>query len=183
LNYVYLRLEVIWHYTLRLEKRHIAFILLILFGLNQSASWYYAAQIHQHRQAERKSKHRNAFFTFSYSQFQKAKRMAEDEILIDGKMFDIKSITFEDDAVVLYGHFDQKEDQLLAMSDKAEEKKNQSKKVDGFDFTLFNIITEYQNLLCKLNYVETQFPRINHNIVLQFYDVESPPPKYAGILV
>lgn len=109
--------------------------------------------------------------------------MAKDEILIDGKMFDIKSITFEHDAVILYGHFDKKEDRLLAMSDKAEEKKNQSKKVDGFDFTLFNIITEYQNLLCKLNYVETRFPRINHNIVLQFYDVESPPPKYAGILV
>jgi hypothetical protein len=178
LNYVHLRLEVIRLYTLRFEKRHIAFILLILFGLNQSATWYYAAQIHQHRQAERKSKHRNAFFAISYSQFQKAKRMAKDEILIDGKMFDIKSITFEHDAVILYGHFDQKEDRLLAKANHHESKKGDKVKSFKIPFLYVEEI-EHQSDFSYLTIESSQHILFSDHLRSVLQGADSPPPKFA----
>ena len=178
MNYVHLPLEVIWLYTLRFEKRHIAFILLILFGLNQSATWYYAAQIHQHRQDERKSKHSNAFFAISYPQFQKAKRITKDEILIDGKMFDIKSITFEYDAVMLYGHFDQKEDRLLAKANHHESKKEDKVKSFKIPFLYVEEI-ENQSDFSYLTIESSQHILFSDHLRSVLQRVDSPPPKFV----
>lgn len=151
---------------------------MLLFGISQSVTWYFASKVHQHRKSELKSKHTNAYYTFTYSQFQKAKRMAKDEILIDGKMFDINTITFEHNRVILYGHFDQKEDRLLAKSKDHESKKESRTKNFKVSFLYFENLKFTEILTFRLFKDKEHFM---HSVrVSSIYESSnSPPPKFV----
>lgn len=148
--------------------------------MNQSATWYYSAQIHQHRKREHsaQSRHKNLYHTLSYTQFMQVKRIAKDEIIIEGKMFDVKLIEYSKEGVILFGHFDQEEDGLLAKAKEHESRKENKLKnykapllfIEDFSFS-------ESSLSLSLDF-EKYYP-FSEQIQSVCQSADSPPPKFV----
>lgn len=159
---------------------HIALFLLLLFALNQSATWFNATQIHYHRQQERLNKypHINQILTLTYSQFKKAKKMETDEIMLEGRMFDVKSIQFTHHEVILVGHFDSKEDGLLAKAKEHEsknEKQNKSFKIPLLFIESYEWSYKHPSLVCTVN----KHMHYLHQLLSPSIPFDSPPPQFV----
>jgi hypothetical protein len=133
--------------------------------------------MHQHKQVEKKSKKKNIYLTFSAADWQNIEKINEEEIRIQGKMFDLKSIRFVGNEVVVYGHFDIKEDKLLAHAKDIEKKKQDQKKNNHYDQGLFFenssvAAIPHHHYLYLLDY-----PHYLRNYLFQYNPIESPPPK------
>ena len=163
-----------------LTPRHIAIVLGVLFGLYQCTALLIHLSIERHRRyehSEAKTK-QNSYFTISYSQWKQAKKIKDDEILLNGKMFDVKSINFTEESVILYGHFDQKEDTLLAKAKEHNSRNTdeiKSLKVPLLFFEAFN-----DSDLPFFNVEPSRethfFAEATFSIFLSF---DSPPPQFV----
>ena len=104
--------------------------------------------------------------------------MAKDEILIDGKMFDIKAITFEPNAVVLYGHFDQKEDGLFAKSKDHESRKEGKLKSYKIPLLFVEDFKTPETLVYQPWKMNKYFIYSDSTLTV-LPSADSPPPKFV----
>lgn len=135
------------------------------------------ACIAYHKKTEKKSSKININLSFSIDEWQQVEKENEDEIRIQGRMFDIKSIRFEHDHVSVYGHFDTKEDNLIAKS-KEDHKKGEQKKGSNPDHqTLFfqEYITPVS--LVFTDHLKRDYPLFRQHYWFQFQKTENPPPQ------
>lgn len=161
-----------------LQKSSIANILLILFISIQGVLLLGKWQIIRHKQTIHHTKvKKNIWLTFSYDQWQSVEKMNASEIRIEGKMFDIKSLRFNKNQVLVFGHFDSKEDRLLA-KERDLQKKNKSQNSLTQDLQLF-----YEEPITT-SFDSPTFGSLNHTARFLarysfcYYKVEMPPPQF-----
>jgi hypothetical protein len=145
----------------------------------QGSMTFNQACIAYHKKAEKKSAKININLSFSMDEWQQVEKENEDEIRIQGRMFDIKSIRFEHDRVCVYGHFDTKEDHLIAKSKEDHKKGEQKKNSNPDQQTLF-----FQDLPIVESAVFTIHLKRDYPLLKQFYwfqylKTENPPPQQA----
>lgn len=134
--------------------------------------------IQNHKRVEKKSKKQNIYVTLTSTDFAHIEKVNEDEIKIYGKMFDVKSVFIEKGQVVVYGHYDVKEDRLLAQAKDVDSKKNELKKSTNISVLFCNDIIDFS--LDKIVYSQNQNKcRMHSSLLNQFLHIESPPPKWA----
>jgi|688.fasta_scaffold846253_2 hypothetical protein len=132
--------------------------------------------IQHHKIEEKKSKKQNIYVTLKSTDWAHIEKVNDDEIKIHGKMFDVKSIFIEKGQVVVYGHYDVKEDRLLAQAKDVDSKKNQLKKSTNINVLFCNDIIDFS--LDKIGYSQNQNKcRMHSSLLNQFLHIESPPPK------
>ena len=74
-------------------------------------------------------------------EWNKVERINKYEILIQHKLFDIKSIQKNDNGIVITGHFDTKEDQLQKTANQLDKKSELNKhSLPFFSFLFFELI-------------------------------------------
>ena len=134
--------------------------------------------IQHHKIEEKKSKKQNIYITLTSADFAHLEKVNDDEIKIHGKMFDVKSVFIEKGQVVVYGHYDIKEDRLLAQAKDVDSKKNELKKSSNISVLFCNDIIDFS--LDKIGYSQNQNKcRMHSSLLNQFLHIESPPPKRA----
>lgn len=164
---------------LNTTPRYIAFILLLLFGASQSSTWLFSFQINQHRKQERRDvyKHNKENRVLTYSEYNKLKFIEEKEILLEGKMFDIESVDFNENEVILHGHFDSKEDALLAKA-KQKDSEKQENKSSKFPILFFENITTSCSTV-QIPNEKNKFIISSVNPLCLALTFEPPPPKFV----
>lgn len=158
--------------------KHIALILLLLFGISQSTTWVFSNQINQHRKQQRakRDKHPNETIVLTQVQYKEVKVIEEDEIMLHGKMFDVHSVKFEKDKVILHGHFDTKEDVLMAAQKSHESKKEEQSKTYKFP-TLFFEKIEPVIRVTFLTIKKNKFILFSDKTQSVYLNFDSPPPR------
>lgn len=151
--------------------------MLILFVSIQASFLVNKMLIHQHKQAEKKSKKKNIYLTFSAADWQKIDKINGEEIRIQGKMFDLKSVRFVGNEVIVYGHFDIKEDNLIAHAKDMEKKKQDQKKNSQYDLGLFIENSAVASIPHHYYLSLIGCPHYLRNYLFQYNPIESPPPK------
>lgn len=134
--------------------------------------------IQYHKIEEKKSKRKNIYINLTSADWPHIEKVNDDEIKIYGKMFDVKSICIEKGQVVIYGHYDVKEDRLLVQAKDLDSKKNELKKSTNINVLFCNDIIDFS--LDKIVYSQNQNKcRMHSSLLNQFLNIESPPPKWA----
>jgi hypothetical protein len=134
--------------------------------------------IQYHKIEEKKSKKQNVYITLTTADFAYIEKVNDDEIKIHGKMFDVKSVFIEKGQVVVYGHYDVKEDRLLVQAKDVDSKKNELKKSTNISVLFCNDIIDFS--LDKIVYGQNQNKcRMHSSLLNQFLHIESPPPKWT----
>lgn len=135
-------------------------------------------QIIRHKQIEKHAKvNRNIWLTFSKEQWQSVEKMNETEIRIAGKMFDIKSQIFQNNQMLVYGHFDTKED-ILLLKERDLQKKNRGHTSTTQDLQLF-----YEEPIAP-SFHSPIFGILNHTAFYKasyrfaYCRAEVPPPQF-----
>jgi hypothetical protein len=127
-----------------------------------------------HKKNNQKNNKQNIELVFSKSQWEQCTKLGAKEILIQGKMFDVYSTFVTDFQVIVKGHFDTKEDLLIAKY-----KSDQEKKITKHCFSCFFY---HEEISCyQLPFVE-QVQNTFHNLketknVSNTFDIEIPPPN------
>jgi len=146
-------------------------------SMNSCMIWSHLG-IQNHKRDEKKSKKKNIYVTLTSADWAHIEKVHADEIKIYGKMFDVKSVFIEKGQVVVYGHYDVKEDRLLAQAKDVDSKKNQLKKSSNVSVLFCNDIIDFS--LDKIVYSQNQNTcRLQSSLINQFLHIESPPPKWA----
>ena len=151
--------------------------MLILFISIQGGSLLNHAGLYHHKQVEKNGSKKNIYLSFSTKDWQQVEKVNDDEIRIHGKMFDLKSIHFIQDSVIVYGHYDKKEDKILAHANELEKKKHEQKKQAAPDYNLF---FEETNVVVPNSisfYVKKDYSLFKQCYYFEFINVESPPPQ------
>jgi hypothetical protein len=138
--------------------------------------WSYLG-IQQHKIIEKKSNKNNIYLTLSSIEWAHIKKVNDNEINICGKMFDIKTVIIDKSQVVVYGHYDVLEDDLLANAKDLQKKKNDQKKNNVNDNTLFFEEVLFEKLIFITAYKVEKFPLLRESSIFQFYEIDNPPPK------
>ena len=134
-------------------------------------------KLHHHYIAKNIQKHKNNIvLSFTNQEWQQLKKVRANEIEINGKLFDIQSLHKSKDQIVIYGHYDTKEDQLISLSKQLKKKSQQTEKQDSAFSILF--------LESPIHYhffnpgFESNQPILNPSQLHTLYLQESsPPPK------
>jgi hypothetical protein len=92
-----------------------------------------------HKKNERKSK-LNYFVTIPQSNWKNIKKIGDDEIEINGDRFDVKFIEFKNHQLILFGHYDKKENEFVKKHTDFEKKKQEQKKTPSFSFLFYQIM-------------------------------------------
>jgi hypothetical protein len=114
--------------------------------------------------------------TFSKEAWRQLKKIGRDEIELDGKMFDVKSIQKNESEIKVIGHYDTKEDALVAKCDSSH-KDNSLKKSSFTSLLLFVETMDAFNFFKAKNYTT-----YNDSFILAYFgnplSIESPPPQF-----
>ena len=164
------------------KRGNIATVLLILFSIIQSIGliYNYNIELHRHNQHSNVnfSAKKNQFITLTLKEWSMVRKVNKDEILLNGKMFDVKAISYKHDNVLVYGHFDSKEDQLLSKSREADSKKNELQKTVKISILYCDEILDYSVkpiyyiLDSKKQFLQSEFINIS-------LPIEIPPPEFV----
>lgn len=126
---------------------------------------------------KKNSKHPHIYLTLQKDEWNKAIHFFnKDEIMIHGKMFDIKNITYQKNGdVVLYGHYDHKESKLLSKKNNSKDELQNKNSISVFAFYFFQKIT--RKSFSKYLAIETkkQGYVMNNYKYLFLQKVEMPP--------
>ena len=109
---------------------------------------------------------------------------AEKEILIDGKLFDVKSFKIVDQKIILTGFYDNKEDKLVKDTGDLVNKKNDSGSSSNQLALKFLFYPKYNQLITfsiqnNWHLVARQFPVYSEVISKMTYPAPTQPPKYC----
>ena len=109
---------------------------------------------------------------------------AEKEILIDGKLFDVKFYKTVDQKIILTGFYDNKEDKLIKDTGDLINKKNDSGSSSNQLALKFLIYPKYNQLITfsiqnNWQTIVRQFPVYSEVISNIAYPTIAPPPKYC----
>lgn len=121
----------------------------------------------------------NTFLVFSSEEWNMVTHVNDDEVLLDGKMFDVKAIDLRHGQVIVYGHYDTKEDMLLAQA-KDLQKKNQDQKNSDSPLIHFNLFCQDivpKQVGCYFLPERNSFPIYSIQYLFRFQTVEIPPPR------
>ena len=164
------------------RKGNIATVLLILFSIIQSIGLIYNYNIELHRHNEHSNENlsakKNQFISLTFKEWSLVRKVNKDEILLNGKMFDVKSITYKQNNVLVYGHFDSKEDQLLSKSRDANSKKNELQKTVKISILYCDELLDYSVkpiyyiVDSKKQFLQSELININ-------LPIEIPPPEFV----
>ncbi len=133
-------------------------------------------QLIHHQKTEKKSNKADITLSFTMQQWQHVERMGSDEIRISGRMFDVKSLIVLDGKFVVKGHFDKKEDGLLAKAKELQKKQEQKKRSQQDLKLFFELNTEGQIVKTTFFQKAVCFSySTNYPFHIQMFD--SPPPK------
>ncbi len=164
---------------LKTSQRSIAILLGVLFLLSQGHHLLMEQVLRGHRQMVRqqmRSSKANRILLLTQEQWEKAEKVKVDEIRLNGKLFDIKSMHCEKGQVILYGHFDTKEDRLLASSRMLDDQQNVIKKSG---FTAFFFFEAFPVMPC----FRTEYPEETSQLMTACHfltrvvPVDAPPPR------
>lgn len=167
------------HFRSQNSRHQLAFIMLGLFVMVciLPALTQFAIRIHQYQvQLKLKNEMAETSLHFTINEWNNLERINKHEILIQHKLFDIKSIQKNDNGIIITGHFDIKEDQLQKTANQLDKKSELNKhSLPFFSFLFFELITEF-NFYQQVN-KEGSFPITNSSLCSSLLRIESPPPK------
>ncbi len=163
-------------------KGNIATVLLILFIGFQLIGIVVNTNIQHHRNREQSCNEehakKNHYFKLNINQWTEVKIINKNEILLNGKMFDVKSIQFINDQVVIYGHYDSKEDRLLANAKDVNSKKQALQKTFKIAVMFCDEIVEYciqKTYSFKNNHTQN----LISGLLLMNLPTDYPPPRFV----
>jgi hypothetical protein len=96
-------------------------------------------QLWVHKKNEQKRKV-NYFVTIPKSNWKTIKKINADEIEINGKRFDVKLIEFKNHQLILFGHYDTRENEIVKQHTDFEKKKQDQNKSASFAFLFYEKI-------------------------------------------
>jgi hypothetical protein len=133
--------------------------------------------LHQNFIAKNIQKHKNNIvLSFTYQEWQELKKVRADEIEINGKLFDIQSLQKSKDQIVIYGHYDTKEDQLKELSQDLKKKSKQIEK-QNVAFSLLFCETPITYSFFNPQFKSNQPILKPSQLCKLFLQASSPPPK------
>lgn len=124
----------------------LSFCFLIIFGATLLLNTLSLLSIASHKERVRHEiqfSKKNTYLFFTKEKWEQIEKIDDDEINVNGKMFDIKSIQVTSTIVEICGHYDTKEDNLLAQSKESE--KQLIKKVSFFQPYFFEKIEIFKS--------------------------------------
>lgn len=151
--------------------------MLILFISVQGSFIFNHMRIQHHKVSEKRSGKANIYLTFTAEEWENVEKEGDDEIEIDDKMFDIKSMHTENGKVTVYGHYDSEEDEMLAEQSDIEKKKSEHKKNTQAEFFLFFEKAIENNETVYTSFYKRNYAFVPKTYLFQYHWNESPPPK------
>lgn len=137
---------------------------------------YFVAMHKQIIQQELKSSHQLVSFSFSTQDWNHVTKYDSSEIEINGKLFDIKKVTYSPDTVIVTGKFDQKEDNMMKVAKGAEKKDQHTQKSLSFSSILF-CEEPITYSFYKIRGNKQQNGYVIQQKSIAFTQQDSPPPK------
>ncbi|MEZ5046136.1 MAG: hypothetical protein R2831_04010 [Chitinophagaceae bacterium] len=160
------------------KQHHIAWLLFILIMTSQIVilSLYSALKWHQYAV---KNNLYNAkkyeYIHISKTGWNTLEKIHNKEVIIQGKLFDIKRMYTQNENIVLYGHFDTQEDHLLSLTKNNQHTKDKKKSEYKFPTWIAHQSEIWQVPIKSDITKHTFFYIVKHS---QLYLSESsPPPK------
>jgi hypothetical protein len=127
------------NYFLHFLKKYISIIFLFLWIFIQGIACMNTLQLWVHKKNEQKRKV-NYFVTIPKSNWKTIKKINADEIEINGKRFDVKLIEFKNHQLILFGHYDTRENEIVKQHTDFEKKKQDQNKSASFAFLFYEKI-------------------------------------------
>lgn len=154
--------------------------MLILFVSMQGSFILNYFGVQKHKETEKKSRKKNISLSFTTSAWHNVEKVNEDEIRIHGQMFDVKSVQIQENKIIVFGHYDDKEDELIANVKNMEKKKGEHKKNTNIDNTLF--FEDVKGSLANIYTVfhDRDYPLLSQIYFFQYHKIENPPPKHLA---
>lgn len=154
-------------------NKYFSAVLLFLWILIQSNSIIQSIHLIQHKKRELQKKE-NYKVIINKNEWNSIKQISKNEVEINGKMFDVKSITLINNKLILLGHFDEHEDYLISQQKTTKEKVIKQS-------TLF-VFLFYQNIesisLFKEKIVVSRIPlKYKETTLMNVMNKDIPPPK------
>ena len=120
-------------------KKQVSIIFLFLWIFIQGIACMNTLQLWVHKKNEQKRKV-NYFVTIPKSNLRNIKKVNADEIEINGKRFDVKFIEFKNHELILFGHYDTRENEIIKQHTDFEKKKQDQKQSASFAFLFYEKI-------------------------------------------
>ena len=132
-----------------------------------------AISFHHQKEKEKKA---NCVLNFSKDEWKKVNPFGNDELEINGKMFDANSILITKNNIKIIGHFDKKEDEIKSNINNFESEKSKIKQTSFFSFVFYENAFQYN--FYKLFFLKKNHSSIyNQSLAIQYIRLDTPPPK------
>ena len=169
---------------LTVKKQLTAFALLLLVALPVflSVSFYIKQQLVQHQREQRLKTEVIETITVDAEKIDWIE--TGKEILVDGKLFDVKSFKISGNNIVLTGFFDAKEEKLVKHIGDIEQQKSKSGSPLNQLAVKFLFLPNYKesttsSIQNNWQIIVSQFPVYTENLSIMPYPAVAPPPKYC----
>ena len=160
-------------------RRIISVGLLSLFVCLQTAPLLLNYFIQVHKQLVRQEiKNRTQLVSFSLTkqEWENSVKHGSSEIELNGKMFDLKEVAFTSEKVIITGHFDHEEDQMIKVAKGVEKKDQRSENSVAFQTILFcNELISFD--FFKATEEIELYAYVPPHATCTFSQQDSPPPK------
>lgn len=157
-------------------KTIIANFLLILFMVVQCSFNFNTWRLLRHHAIDKNNRAQHTVLRFALSEWQSIEKVNDDEIKVNNRMFDIRSISVEEHEVIVTGHFDKEEDEILADTD-ASHKKDACKKTEKFQTELFLETIDEPLARSNPDYAGEHCLTAIPAYFFMFSEIENPPPQ------
>lgn len=120
---------------------------------------------------------KNYTISISYTDWQTAKFINNNEVLVNRRFIDIQHIEFTPNKVLIHGHYDQEEDLVHGLIGKNHDHKKISSIQNIFFFLFYEDI--YANAITNIHVLGT--PKLglyNRNLTNPILNTFEPPPKF-----
>ena len=156
-------------------KKQVSIIFLFLWILIQGIACMNTLQLWVHKKNEQKRKV-NYFVTIPESNWKSIKKVNVDEIEINGKRFDVKFVEFKKHELVLFGHYDTRENEIVKQHTDFEKKKQDQKQSDSFAFLFYEKI-ENPILFHPKDWISKTENLMDETVLKRNVDGRFIPPK------
>ena len=152
--------------------------LIVLFVFAQLMPLVMNICIQQHYAAKLFQNKKQVQLQFSAKEWASFRLVKKNEVIIHGKMFDVKTVALIEDQVFVTGHYDTKEDKLVKLEKETKRKGIAIEKQLSFFTALF--FEEHENYNFFKQYISQKYYATK---TTQFSDkhilADIPPPKFA----
>jgi hypothetical protein len=169
---------------LTVKKQLTAFVLLLLVALPLALSvcLFINQKILQHQRQQRFATEQIQTVVITAEKFAWVEN--EKDVLINGRLFDVKSIKKAGQNIELTGFFDHKEDRIVKHLQNNEQQKNNSSSLLNqfvFNFIFLPNYKETTTLSIQNNwqFIASQFRVYTESLSCMAYPAIAPPPKYC----